>query len=265
MNDRQRRMLDWIDRAKTNEGKAGNSKLVIKDLNRMARIVEAESALSSPSCDFASSTTETIAPVHYLALFVDKECLERVTDHLDRSSGKANKKVIEAPHVTLMYRPLEREVPRELFGKDFTLVIDGYGYNEENEAFRVRLQPDVGAADFDLEACDAVQKMLDGRDVQPHITLSVADGGKAVNSKNLRFDPIEPISIGCVFGAHLKLPEAELVKGRGKVSTEASTDARKKYRMRRQTLDELLASMSGDASLNDDFDQDGPEDDGVIL
>lgn len=272
MNDRQRKMLDLIDRAKKNERKAGGSVLVTKDLDRMARTIEAESALSSPSCDFASSETASTPPVHYLALFVDKECLERAVGSIDRSQGSLDKKAIDSPHVTLAYKPLSSEVPRELFGKEFTLVIDGYGYDAENEGLSVKLQPDVGAADFDKESFETVQKILDDRGVKPHITLSVSKDGKAVNTKNLRFDPVEPISIGCVLGAHVKFPQVEFAAEQTKNAEEAkkesskpSTEAAEKYRMRRQRLDDLLASISDGASLDDGADRGGLEDDGPML
>lgn len=209
MNDKQRKMFDIIDRARMHAAQSDGAELVSVDLNRLSRMVEAESALSSPSCDFNPTVDESTKPVHYMGLFVDRECLEHALSNLDRTDGRLGKKPIAATHLTLAYKPLPQEVPRELFGKRFTLAITGYGYNEENEAVRVELQPDAGSADFDKEACDAIQSMLDSRGVTPHITLSVAEGGKAVNSKDLRFSDVAPIYVGCVFGAHIKEPQMQ--------------------------------------------------------
>lgn len=203
MNDKQREILDIVNRAKQHElqSEAPDSDL-IRGIDRVARSVESESALSSPSCDFSNSSMGA-KPVHYLALFVDKDCLNQAMEHLDRP-GLRGKKPIDATHLTLAYKPDPEDVPRELFGTKFVLVADGYGYDGENEALRVHLEPDTDADDFDQEAFDRVQKILDDRGITNHITLSVSKDGKAVNSKNLDFKPIEPFRVGCVLGGHLK-------------------------------------------------------------
>ena len=203
MNDKQREILDIVNRAKQHELQSESPDFdLVNGIDRVARSVESESALWSPSCDFSNSS-EGAKPVHYLALFVDKDCLDQAMEHLDRP-GLEGKKPIEATHLTLAYKPDQKDVPRELFGTKFVLVADGYGYDGENEALRVHLEPDTGADDFDQEAFDRIQKILDDRGITNHITLSVSKDGKAVNSKNLDFKPIEPFRVGCVLGGHLK-------------------------------------------------------------
>ena len=249
MNDRQRKMLDLIDRAKNNEKKAGDSVFVTKDLDRMARTIEAESALSSPSCDFNPTVGESTKPVHYMGLFIDRECLEHALSKLNRTDGRLGKKPIAATHLTLAYKPLPQEVPRELFGKQFTLAITGYGYNEENEAVRVELQPDVGSADFDKEACDIIQSMLDSRGVTPHITLSVAEGGKAVNSKDLWFSDVSPIYIGCVLGGHIKETQAERQVHSEKVVKDSKVPYYEKYRELNKRGDRYVVLAGADPNF----------------
>ena len=204
MNDKQKTMLEELDKARIRASQKKGTRATIQEIDRASRMVEAESALNSPSCDFGVKASPNNPPVHYIGLFVDKDCLERATMNLNRQEGRLGKKAIDAPHMTIAYKPDPEEVPRELFGKEFTLVVKGYGYDGENEALEVALEPDPGVDTFDKEAFDQIQKMIDSRGVRPHITLSVSPNGRAVNSGKLDFKPVAPIKIGCAFGAHIK-------------------------------------------------------------
>lgn len=202
MNDIERRMTQVVadmDR-RVDENNKHMDVLLKKDLKRMSRLIESEMALKTPSCDFDNSTDRD--NVHYLALFVDRDRLNEVLEDIKRTDGPARAKPVAAPHVTLAYKPRKEEVPREFFGMPFTVVIDGYGFDEENEAVRVRLQPDGSEQGRDLEAVTKVMQLLDSRE-KPHITLSISEGGKAVNSYRVPFHDIQPIEIGAVLGGHV--------------------------------------------------------------
>ena len=249
MNDRQRSMLEVIGRMKSRKIEGREALLVSKDLDRLARMVEAESALSSPSCDFQSMEDETTKPVHYLGLFIDRECLDYALEGVDRTKGSKDKKPILAPHITLAYKPSQKDVPRELFGKQFVLVADGYGYDEENEAIRAHLEPDVGAADFDKETFDKIQKMLDARGITTHVTLSISENGKAVNSKNLDFRPINPVKIGCVLGGHIKETQAERQTRAEKVVKDSKVPYYEKYRELNKRGDRYVVLAGADPNF----------------
>ena len=79
-------------------------------------------------------------------------------------------KVVENPHITLAYKPDDQKVekiinenPREC---EFEVI--GYGLNQTNEAIEV-------------------SRPLNCDNKVPHITLSLREGGKAVDSNNLVF------------------------------------------------------------------------------
>jgi len=96
---------------------------------------------------------------------------------------------IDAPHVTYIYNP--REVDTSLFGLPITATVIGYGADGENEGVSVRLS----AEDPRLQKC------LDTIAV-PHITLSVSETGKPVNTDKLHFAPTEPVKITGTFGGY---------------------------------------------------------------
>lgn len=249
MNDRQRSMLEAISRMKSRKIEGHDAPLVSKDLDRLERMIEAESALNSPSCDFRPVEDETTKPVHYLGLFIDRECLDRALEGVDRTEGSADKRPILAPHITLAYKPPQKDVPRELFGKQFVLVADGYGYDGENEAIRAHLEPDTGAADFDKETFDKIQGMLDARGITTHVTLSISENGKAVNSKNLDFRPIAPVKIGCTLGGHIKETQAERQARAEKIVEGSKVPYYKKYREINKRGDKYVVLAGADPNF----------------
>ena len=142
--------------------------------------------------EFNSKRAEINRNIHYFGLFVNFYELNSKLKHIDRI-GLKDKKEIKYPHVTLKYKPDFDEIPVEFFGSSFTLIIDGYGYDEENEGVHV------------LFKCDnpVIQEWFDKIE-NPHITLSVSENGKVVNTKYLVFKPIDEIYITCILGGFIK-------------------------------------------------------------
>ena len=98
---------------------------------------------------------------------------------------------IENPHITFTYKPID--VNQSLFGKPIQIVIVGYGNDGENEGLRVQLH----------SSNSLLQAMIEQLDV-PHITISVGNEGKPVNTKKLLFEEIEPIEMIGKYGGFTK-------------------------------------------------------------
>jgi len=96
---------------------------------------------------------------------------------------------IDTPHVTFRYAP--REIPAELFGTPLTVRITGYGCDGENEGVSAEIITDS-------EELAAMAQEI----AVPHITLSVSETGKPVNTRYLHFEPIVPFCIDAVFGGY---------------------------------------------------------------
>lgn len=124
----------------------------------------------------------------YVGCFVDQEeLLEKLKDvgtgHLDR--------VIKYTHVTFEYKP--ETVDETLFGEELGIKIVGYGKNGENEGVRVELTTEN----------PRLREMISEIEI-PHITLSVSEKGKPVNTKYLSYSPIYPIKITGIYGGYVR-------------------------------------------------------------
>lgn len=94
---------------------------------------------------------------------------------------------IKTPHVTFEYMP--KVVDETLFGKQVTFRVVGYACNKENEGYFVEF------VDGPKEIKEQFEKIA-----VPHITLSVGQGGRPVNTRYLKFQPIKPFEVKGIFG-----------------------------------------------------------------
>lgn len=94
-------------------------------------------------------------------------------------------KDIEFKHVTTEYRPAVDHP--ELYGAVARFKIIGYGNNGQNEGVKVSLMS-IDVSDLPDNRGKAAQlyDLFNAIEV-PHITLSIAEGAKAVNTKDLDF------------------------------------------------------------------------------
>ena len=122
--------------------------------------------------------------IKYTGCFFDPQLLDR---HLESCDRKQLRKTIANPHVTFSYRP--REVPAMLFGQKVTVKATGYACDGENEALLV-----------EFVNLPEILKVYTEEIAIPHITLSISESAKAVNSYKLDFKPIRPFTLDGVFG-----------------------------------------------------------------
>ena len=101
-------------------------------------------------------------------------------------------KEIAHKHITTEYMP--KITHKHLYGKRATFRILGYGFDGINEGLSVEL---INAENPKLTDLYKGIKI-------PHITLSVRNDGKSVNTANLEFHQVSPIIIHCTFGGYTK-------------------------------------------------------------
>lgn len=107
-----------------------------------------------------------------------------IQDNLESTLEKdiANK------HITTQFRP--KQTHEKLYGEKATFKVVGYGNDGVNEGFLVQL---VSCDDQEL-------KQLFNEIPVPHITLSVSNIGKPVNTAKLNFKPVNGQTITGIFG-----------------------------------------------------------------
>lgn len=127
--------------------------------------------------------------VIYTGVFVNNKDLERLLEEHGVQRIKLWREIPNT-HVTIQYRP--EQVDESLFGNPVDVRVVGYGVNAQNEGLLVEI------------ACanEEVQKLCKQIEV-PHITLSVSKAGKPVNTRYVRFQPIQnPFTLSGVYEAY---------------------------------------------------------------
>lgn len=103
-------------------------------------------------------------------------------------------KDIEYKHITTEYKPIKSH--EQLYGQEAKFLITGYGNDEINEGYKVKL---ISCESHELE------ELYNSIPV-PHITLSISPEGKAVNTKNLEFKETPNFTVTAKFGGFIGRP-----------------------------------------------------------
>lgn len=130
--------------------------------------------------------------VYYEGLFFDEESTNKI---LSLESNRLEFG-IEILHCTFKYLPNNEEIFNEIVGNYYEIELIGYGYNENNSGFYLKL-PD----ELKKYYINYYEKEL----VLPHVTCSLSSSGESEDTKDLVFSYIEnPIRLKCRFGYYIK-------------------------------------------------------------
>ncbi len=129
--------------------------------------------------------------VYYEGLFFDKDVEEKI---LLLEKNKLEVK-IDLLHCTFKYLPKNYEIFNDIVGKYYDIEITGYGYDENNSGFCLKLPEELEKYYINIEE-DLVL---------PHITCSRSIDGESENTKNLVFSYFEDsIKVRARFGYCIK-------------------------------------------------------------
>ena len=139
--------------------------------------------------------------VSYEGLFFDDEYEKLIFSLEGKHLGIVNDKL----HCTFKYRPTEDEIFNDIAGEDFELCIVGYGNDGQNSAFKVILPLELQKYYINYDDEDGTLKV-------PHITVSLSEGAKAKDSKDLSFKDLKkPVKIKGRFGYFIKEEDKKFV------------------------------------------------------
>lgn len=131
--------------------------------------------------------------VYYEGLFFDKDEVNKILALEDNRLEIG----IDIIHCTFKYLPNSDEVFNELVGRYFEIDILGYGSNETNSGFCIRLPRELEEYYINTDKF--------GNCILPHITCSKSIDGESENTKNLMFSYFdETIRVKCRFGYCIK-------------------------------------------------------------
>ena len=115
----------------------------------------------------------------YTGVFFYQEELQNAIDKITKTRLY---RVIDNPHITFAFRP--SRIDPVLFGKKATFNIVGYACDENNQGVSVCLHV--------TESSELAKEFL--AISNPHITISVSEIGKPVNTGKLDFIPLNRIN-----------------------------------------------------------------------
>lgn len=125
---------------------------------------------------------------YYTGCFLDSASSEFIkTKRLGSALANPN----EILHMTIQFKP--EHLDEKLFGERINLRVIGYGLNEENEGFLVKAHSDNSE----------VQQLIDSVEI-PHITMSISANGKHRNTRNLKFEDIDPFDVSGIYGGFIR-------------------------------------------------------------
>lgn len=106
-------------------------------------------------------------------------------------------KIVDNLHCTFKYKPDTEEIFNDIVGQTFEVYLVGYGCDRKNSGFSIVL-PDV-LKDYYINHDENTGELK-----VAHITTSLSNDGKAVDTKNLSFNLLDkPIKIIGRFGYFL--------------------------------------------------------------
>ena len=116
----------------------------------------------------------------YEGIFFDKD----TSDIIRLIEKEKLEKKVKNLHCTFKFHPKDDEIFDELVGKEIEIALVGYGCDGNNSGFQVELPEYIKDYYINYEEDNPESLKV------PHITTSLAEGAKAVDTKNLDFEPL---------------------------------------------------------------------------
>ena len=148
--------------------------------------------------------------IEYIGIFIAEKDTEKIIENEKVCLAKRPKNF----HCTMKYMPKDLEHFKDIIGQEVVIVLTGYGNDGKNSGYRVQLQDEINKYFLNTDK--------NGNLKVPHITTSLADDGKAVNTANLNFQDLEkPIFVRGRVGAFVKDENLEYISfEKTKLSTQ---------------------------------------------
>ena len=136
----------------------------------------------------------------YEGLFLEEDAVELIRSFEIEHLPKVNDEI----HCTFKYHPKNNEIFNEIVGNYFEIYLIGYGCDGLNSGFQILLPDELKQYYINYDEQNPnILKIT-------HITVSLAEGASASNTKNLVFKSLKnPIKLTCRFGYWIKGEDRE--------------------------------------------------------
>lgn len=133
--------------------------------------------------------------VSYEGIFFDEETTKLIHSLETKTLALVNDEI----HFTLKYHPTKEEIFNNLVGQEFEIILIGYGNNNRNSGFEIKLPKELLPYYINYDEQNPKKLKI------PHITASLSENAKSADTKNLKFEPLkQPIKIKGRFGFWIK-------------------------------------------------------------
>ncbi len=138
--------------------------------------------------------------VKYQGIFFEGESAELI-----RSTEKVHLPIVnDKYHCTLKYRPSDEEIFDSVVGNEVEILLVGYACDGKNSGFEIVLPYDAERYNTNYDS--------EGMLKTPHITASLSEDARAVDTANLDFKPLDkPIAVKGRYGYWIKQDDAEYI------------------------------------------------------
>ncbi len=121
----------------------------------------------------------------YQAIFINPEDIQKLIE----MQGERLPKEVKNMHCTFKYQPSESEIKKfsELLGREIVLRVVGYCSDGKNSGFEIELSPEEEKAYTNAHSVDRGDGVPTVQRTTPHITVSMQEGAKAVDTGTLPF------------------------------------------------------------------------------
>ena len=117
----------------------------------------------------------------YEGIFFEADMVDLIHSLETEKLARVNDEI----HCTFKYHPATDEIFNDIVGRTFEVYLVGYGNDGQNSGFEILFPEELKYyyINYDEQNPLVLKK--------PHITVSLAKGAKASNTKNLSFKPLE--------------------------------------------------------------------------
>ena len=131
----------------------------------------------------------------YEGIFFEADMVDLIHSLETEKLARVNDEI----HCTFKYHPTTDEIFNDIVGRTFEVYLIGYGNDGQNSGFEILFPDELKDYYINYDEQNSNQLKV------PHITASLSEGAKAVNTKNLTFKRLEkPIKITGRFGYWIK-------------------------------------------------------------
>lgn len=127
--------------------------------------------------------------IYYQGIFLDEDSIKTLIE----MQGEKLPKQIKNMHCTFKFKPTEQEIKKfgQLLGKPVILKVVGYYSDGKNSGYEIELTDEQEEVYTNSHVVEGKNGLPQVEKTTPHVTVSMSENGKAVDTGMLPFEKLE--------------------------------------------------------------------------